>query len=633
MDFLPPGGIDFLRSVHRHRGCVEAQGVRRMHLKLETENVIEQLLANQRSWRRCLAMICLLPLLVVSAAPAVAQLKYTPEHRDVVEIVRKSRQFLEGRTLSEQIGPHVLAAIAIVQAEKRYTQTVPADHPLVKSACESVVQRIEMNEGALAILKMTEVYIPAISTILLTEVDKLKYRDQITKLVQELERRIQPHGGMNYTNQEKDVGDTSQLQYASLALYVASVNGFTVNPDTTKRMLEWLIASQQANGYYHYRLKQQSSGGGWLPFNDSPESTPSIQAGGLGTVYLLADLMKLFPRKKAMAQLAMDDQFIDLPKTVTIYVPPIDGGGDQFNTEGPVVRFDTGKLNSCVSAGNRAIETNFSVDTKIWNFYYLYALERYAWFREQAEGGLSRGSVSSWYDDGVEFLKESQQDTGAFYRPDFNAESNVVCTAFAILFLVRSSEIISMPNADSELEGREGIPSGVLQVKGARIIGGSAEKDISAMLSMLKEDPTEEEMEALAQSMKKAIESFAQLEEAGRSQTKTFLRSLVMSDNYYRRKIAVKFLAAEQNMDNVPALIFALGDGEFDICLEAHDGLRLISRRIDSMTLTDETRRKSEDPFLVRDEDVPRMEAEYRSLKKRWTEWYLELRPNAEIWD
>ncbi len=59
---------------------------------------------------------------------------------------------------------------------------------------------------------------------------------------------------------------------------------------------------------------------------------------------------------------------------------------------------------------------------------------------------------------------------------------------------------------------------------------------------------------------------------------------MLSARNYYRRLIAVDFLAGEQDMDNVPGLIYALGDPDFRVCLEAHDGSHPISRRIDPPT-------------------------------------------------
>ena len=105
---------------------------------------------------------------------------------------------------------------------------------------------------------------------------------------------------------------------------------------------------------------------------------------------------------------------------------------------------------------------------------------------------------------------------------------------------------------------------------------------------------------------------------------------------YYRRLIAVRFLAGEQDMDNVPALLYALGDPDYRICLEAHNGLRLISRKIDSMTISEATKRNAKRyPGILKDEpeNAGNVRIEFDSMKKKWTEWFLKIRPGAELLD
>jgi hypothetical protein len=95
-----------------------------------------------------------------------------------------------------------------------------------------------------------------------------------------------------------------------------------------------------------------------------------------------------------------------------------------------------------------------------------------------------------------------------------------------------------------------------------------------------------------------------------------FLRGMVSHEENMRRLVAVKVLAGMQDLDNVPALLFALTDPDLEVCREAHNGLRLISRKVDAFQL-------SADPTAK----------EYLDLKKKWTDWYLKLRPNAELMD
>jgi hypothetical protein len=90
----------------------------------------------------------------------------------------------------------------------------------------------------------------------------------------------------------------------------------------------------------------------------------------------------------------------------------------------------------------------------------------------------------------------------------------------------------------------------------------------------------------------------------------------VSDKNYYKRLIGVKFLAGEQDLDNAPALIYAMGDPDIRVCMEAHNGLRLVSRKIDSITVP-------EKPTL----------SDFQLAKDQWVNWLLKLRPDAELLD
>lgn len=162
----------------------------------------------------------------------------------------------------------------------------------------------------------------------------------------------------------------------------------------------------------------------------------------------MADMLQLYQRKKKMGNKGGGE--VGFPRTVNIYVPPVDGE-DPMRKEGPLVNFDRGLLSSTASAGNRSLESRFTYSLRAWNYYYIYALERYAYFREQAEGSTGNGVMKDWYDQGIEYLKTKQGDGGEF--PGYQIESSRIATSFALLFLVRASEVINMPPANSELKG------------------------------------------------------------------------------------------------------------------------------------------------------------------------------------
>jgi HEAT repeat protein len=139
-------------------------------------------------------------------------------------------------------------------------------------------------------------------------------------------------------------------------------------------------------------------------------------------------------------------------------------------------------------------------------------------------------------------------------------------------------------------------------------------EDVMQMLG--SEDIDEQQFDLIQDSLTKAISQLSEDKSRSRSAQIAFLRGLVADRNYFRRLIAVRVLARQQDLDNVPALIYALGDPDLRICAEAQNGLRLISRKLDSISVSD-------NPDY----------SEFQSVKRKWTDWYLKIRPGAKLLD
>lgn len=526
-----------------------------------------------------------------------------------------------------EIGPATLAALALTQHAKRYTGRVPKDHPGINGTVNRLLKMFPGGGDDNDILNQSECYFPALATILLAEVDSEKYKNEITQLLKSFEDRQRPTGAFTYLGQPA-TGDTSQTQFAALAMWAAKSHGFNVNVEMGRKTLAWLCQVHGGSGVWRYKYYNNGQVDG--------DATLSMEAAGLSTVYLLADFLQLYQRRKDLSK-SLDGE-VGLPKTVSIYVKPLDGDESIQNKSGPLANFDRGLLNSTVAAGNASFSSRFEYATPNgnYNYYYLYALERYGYFREQAEGDTGSGVFRDWYDKGIDFLKSKQSQGGGFSGTGL--ETNQIATAFALLFMVRSSEIINMPPADSDLLGGQGFQEGAtLRDSGnGRMQSVRAEQNLQDLLNMLEDNKqaSEAQLAEISQSLKKQIVEFRQKDDRSRGEIKSFLRSMVGAKNYFRRLIAVRFLAGEQDMDNVPALIYALSDPDFRIALEAHNGLRLISRKLDSMKLSDTTlQNATRDPDVIKQspELENQMRIDFQNMEKRWTDWFLRIRPNAEL--
>jgi hypothetical protein len=398
--------------------------------------------------------------------------------------------------------------------------------------------------------------------------------------------------------------------------------------------LLWVLASQnKQDGGWVY--KYQTSGDANDPGRPTTGNTLSMQAAGIGTAYLLADLLQLNKRATVMSS-AIAGKDNGLPRTVSVYVKPIEGQPSGKKREGPLVSFDRGIFNNGTRSGNQNLEVRYTPDGPVWPMYYLYAVERYAYFREQTEGNLGDGKLSTWYDQAVDFLKTQSDPSGGFKKN--RREEIALTTAFGLLVLVRSSEIITQPTANSITFGGRGFGNQsntmLRENSNGTLAMVDTERDLDQMIDMLGDTTSNEELQALSASLKKQIVEFRNKDEKSRGRIKAFLKSMVAARNYYRRLIAVRFLAGEQDMDNVPALIYALGDPDLRICVEAHDGLRLISRKIDSIKISGTSRTNSQrDPGILKSTEKSLCRAEFDSVKQKWTDWFLKIRPDAELLD
>ena len=172
----------------------------------------------------------------------------------------------------------MLAGLAIAEASKRYDGVVPKNHPVIQKAISGVLSGVKSG----GLLKSHALYHPCLATILLCEVDDQEYRPQIIKLIKSFENRQLDDGGFSYIGSKS--WDTSQTQYVALAYFVARQHRIPVSVESTRRILEFVVAKQTGNS--------------WTYSSSEREAKISIHAAVSGTAYLLGDLLKLQPRLK-----------------------------------------------------------------------------------------------------------------------------------------------------------------------------------------------------------------------------------------------------------------------------------------------------------------------------------------------
>ena len=157
--------------------------------------------------------------------------------------------------------------------------------------------------------------------------------------------------------------------------------------------------------------------------------------------------------------------------------------------------------------------------------------------------------------------------------------------------------------------------------------GLEAKRNLREMIQQLENNSDE--------SIKKQIADFRNDDKNSPAEVQSFLREMVGAKNYYRRMIAVRILAGQQDMDNAPSLIYAVSDPDLRIAFEAHQGLRLLSRKIVSMKLSDTTLKNAQRSPGMLERNSPQvaasMKVEFKTMEARWSAWFLGIRPEAEL--
>jgi len=536
-------------------------------------------------------------LFCVGYLPAGIATAYTPDSPEVVEMVQKALAYLEKQD-HDQLGGACLIGLAEYKGGKG------KGDPQVQEALARCAKAAQASSG-------DHIYNEAIAIIFLCEVDPDGHRAEINSFLAEMMRHQKPQGGFGYLSGKP--GDTSQSQYAVLAMWSAQRNGFTVPVDSIERVCNWLLQTQDRSGTFTYhppvyttRTNAQSDRGQGKYSKTAPLASHSLAAAGLGSLYICADMLGLTPPPADTVQTS------ELP-------PGLRRAGEEEEKKkperprGPISNnVPRDILRAAMFDGNKWLEDNFTVEPSNWEHYYLYALERYQAFREVAERDTNE--EPDWYNEGVDHLRKTQNLDGSW---DSKGQGGPVCdTAFAVLFLLRSTRMSIHKKTISEaaLRGGRGLPEDTsdVRLRGGQVVGVPVARTVNDLIGLLEDvDGTD---------LDRAIEFPESLLISGddrtRAQNAARLRAWVSHPSYKVRLAAMQALGRIRDMDNVPVLIYGLSDPDRRVVQVARVGLRFVSRKISGFELSD-------------DPTPEQLEAE----RSQWKGWYLSIRPDAEFLD
>ncbi|MCA9140791.1 MAG: hypothetical protein KDB00_28660 [Planctomycetales bacterium] len=518
---------------------------------------------------------------------------YTPSDPVVTAMVDSGLRFLESELqegTTGNAGEVVMCAYAHFKADHDPT------NPVVQKGISAALQIIDTLDASSTPKFNYEV---AVSVFLLCEIDHNKYRSQLTACYRYFAEIQLPVGGFGYKGES--VGDVSQTQYIVLALWTMERHGIEVDYNRIKSIIRWLLMVQDPSGGWPYLGTVPPNGRGLVPQNEVRVSM-ALAAGS--SLLIGGDSLGLWGASAS----ADKGGYEGLPKAVKLYVA--DSNDDRRQkTE----KMDSGTLFRAIAAMQawRSKTKEQEAQVRMWYYYTVYSIERFESFMEIA-GESTINPSPDWYNRIVDELKRRQTDKGGWERTQYTSAS--VSTAFAILFLIRSTKMALGDPASATSRGGYGIPANAANAKldGGMAVVESPAKSVAEMLSLLEGDGANDlDGKSLMESAvlpTDPVQRAAQLDR---------LERLVRgSKSWQSRRVAAKILGTSDEFRVVPALIYALSDGDTIVRTYARDGLRFISRKFEGYDMPD-------DPT----------NADVRKAQKQWREWYVRMHPGYVFLD
>lgn len=528
------------------------------------------------------ALLSVLAIGLVANSPR-SVFAYTPESPEVKALIKKASVFLRSDKawdLDKQAGAQAALGMALVKGN-----IAGPDDPAVLRAVAAVREIIPDNDPRKVAIKNTptEIYMTGLSIIFLVSLDPVKYKPEIDCLMQFLYAKQKRYGAWGYF--DRDTGDTSMTQYGVLSSWEAKQAGYEVPPKVLDDVAEWLLKTQDASGGFRYQGEDTL---------DGPRHCMTVAGGGC--IYILTDLfqIEMISRKKDELPSALKEVRKEASKSTTL-------NGTRVSKE----RLRDSQLRTI-----EWMKKNYTIDPKFeYQYYYLYALERYMSFREFVEQTPEK--EPKWYNEGVEFLAKTQAEDGSWD----NRCGKVAGTAFGVLFLIRATKkAIEHPKnfGAGLLIGGRGLPKpgSRMDIQNGQIVTKQDLGEADELMNLLddtKEADYEKAIEMMAELPSQQVESL--LSKHGEK-----LRQLTREEKPEARMAAVVALGKTRSLDNVPALIFALRDEDREVVIEARKSLERISRNPAGFGPKDDYN-----------------EEQRRNAIEKWKAWYLSLRPDADV--
>lgn len=500
---------------------------------------------------------------------------FTPESPEVWAQVKKGLKYLDENT-DTRLGGKCVIGLAYIKSKQ-------PDHPRVAEAVAACAQGMRDGDQG----NRRTIYSCGMAIIFLCEHNSRRHSELIRHYLGALANRQKKNGAWGYA--EEPIGDTSQTQYGALALWEAHQHGFSLTAEDVRAMSHWLIRTQDPAGGWTYKGEEGTIAK--RVTQHTAEMTLSIGAAAMGSVLIGGDLFGLLESG------LQEEDHEPLPDAVRAVnkdkqgAPPLSPSG-----------LEQAALFKSIKDGDAWMTKNYNVEINNFQLYYMYSLERYKSFAGKMHGDPP--DEPEWYNKGVDWLAKNQEGDGSW----LGGCGRPVDTAFAILFLRRSTLQSMKSTYGGTLVSGRGLPSNLQTIKLSRgqIVARKTQQDLDGLLGMLS-DEEGAKLDALVDDATALVGEIT--EENGRR-----FEQIARGGAPAARVLAVRALGRSGNLDYVPTLIFALTDPDKRVVIEARNGLRFISRKFEGFGLPTEYK-----------------ETQLADAIERWKDWYLSIRPNAGI--
>lgn len=550
-------------------------------------------------FRRGLALFLAFAGGVWASSPVMA---YTPTDPVVTKMVDRGIKYLEekgakyGGEASDVFGRGGGEVILLGYAHHKVVHD--PENPLVKRAlayAKKIVSDLEAGRGGDG---QKRNYTMSIAVLLFADVDAARYKKELTVLQQHLIDGQMSHGGFGYPGEHE--GDVSQVQYVILAIWTLDRNGIALDYEKVVKTAQWLLRVQDIAGPWPYHGKDPGPG---KPNISQQETGMSMALAGGSSVLIAGDALRLWGETVDDA----DPGIPGLPEAIKIYKEDTNLRRRKRVTmsQEPIKRavkfMDAWRQKNPYKRGT----------ARDWYYYQLYTLERYESFLEIAYG-LPKDSSPAWYNQIVDELRQYQGSDGGW--SDLSHTQGPVSTAFALLFLIRSTQKTIFTASSGALQGGYGLPKDTtdIRVDGTQIKGRPVAAQVTDLLDILEEDGADDtEGQSIPEDLQLDKDPVARSAQLDR------LERLVRgSRSWQARRVAARLLSKSDELRVVPALIFALSDGDLSVRRYARDGLRFISRKFEGFGMPDK----------------PNV-GELQKAQQQWRAWYRTMNPKYVFLD